>query len=265
MEIGLIRYNLKKDSHRNVIVIIIISIILAIGNLNILSVSKSQEGLNISQIFISVFGGVSDGVEFQEQLIVFLQWLFPHLVILYLGNIYISNKLMDDMIIILPRLKSKVKWLFTIQSSIILVIIKYYIIMFVVYVVTSYIFIGQKVFLKNDYGLILSIGILAILMSISLILLLINLNIIFSKNSAISLILLLLIMISSLIKCSNGIFLKNMLINNAMILRHSDFNSNIKNFTLQYSIMYFIIFILLNFMVSFLLVNKSEIRRLKMF
>lgn len=265
MEIGLIRYNLKKDSRKNVIAIILISLILAIGNLNILSASKAESGLNMSQIFIIIFGGVSYDAEFQEQLIVFLQWLFPHLFILYLVNIYVGNKLMDDMIIILPRLKSKVKWIFTIESSIILVIIKYYIIMFFVYVLTSYVVIGQKVFVENDYGLILSIGILAMLMSISLILLMINLNIIFSKNSAVSIILLLLIMISSFIKFSNATFLKIMLINNAMILRHSNFNSDIKNFTLQYSMIYFTIFILLNFIVSFLLVNKSELKRLKIF
>lgn len=265
MEIGLIRYNIKKDSHKNVIAIILISLILAIGNLNILSASKAKLGLNMSQIFISIFGGVSYDTEFQEQLIIFLQWLFPHLFILYLINIYVGNKLMDDMIIILPRLKSKVKWIFTIESSIILVIIKYYIVMFLVYVLTSYVFIGQKVFIDNDYRLILSIGILSMLMSISLILLLINLNIIFSKNSAVSIILLLLIMISSFIKFSNTTFLKIMLINNAMILRHSQFNSYIKNFTLQYSIIYFTAFILLNFIVSFSLVNKSELKRLKIF
>lgn len=265
MEIGLIRYNLKKDSHKSVIAIILISLILAIGNLNILSASKAESGLNMLQIFISIFGGVSYDIEFQEQLIVFLQWLFPHLFILYLVNIYVGNKLMDDMIIILPRLKSKVKWIFTIESSIILVIIKYYIIMFFVYVLTSYVFIGQKVFVENDYGLILSIGLLAILMSISLILLLINLNIIFSKKSAVSIILLLLIMISSFIKFSNATLFNIILINNAMILRHSNFNSDIKNFTLQYSIIYFTIFILLNFIVSFSLVNKSELKRLKIF
>lgn len=265
MEIKLIRYNLKKDSCKNVVAIILISLILAIGNLNILSASKAESGLNMSQIFISIFGGVSYDTEFQEQLIVFLQWLFPHLFILYLVNIYIGNKLMDDMIIILPRLKSKVKWIFTIESSIILVIIKYYIIMFLVYVLTSYVFIGQKAFVDNDYRLMLSIEILSMLMSISLILLLINLNIIFSKNSAFSIILLLLIMISSFIKFSNTTFLKIMLINNAMILRHSQFNSYIKNFTLQYSIIYFTVFILLNFIVSFSLVNKSELKRLKIF
>lgn len=265
MEIGLIRYNLKKDSHKNVIIIILISLILAIGHLNILSASKAESGLNMSQIFISIFGGVLYDAEFQEQLIVFLQWLFPHLLILYLVNIYVGNKLMDDMIVILPRLKSKVKWIFTVESSIILIIIKYYIIMFFVYALSSYIFVGEKVFIENDYGIMLSIGILAMLMSISLILLMINLNMIFSKNSAVIIILLLLIMISGFIKCSNGIFLKIILVNNAMILRHSNFNNDIKNFTLQYSMIYFTIFIFLNFILSFSLVNKSELKRLKIF
>lgn len=265
MEIGLIRYNLKKDSHKNVIAIIIISIILAIGNLNIISASRAGTTINMSQIFISIFGGNLYNEEFQEQLILFLQWLFPHLLILYLVNIYVGNKLMDDMILILPRLKSKIKWIVIIDTSIILVVIKYYIVMFLIYILTSFIFIGKGVFIGNDYISILSIGILSILMTISLILLLINLNIVFSKNSVISIIVLLLVMISSFIKYSNETFFKIMLINNSMILRHSNFNDYIKNFTVQYSIIYFSIFILLNFIINFLLVNKSELKRLKVF
>jgi len=264
MNISLIKYNLKKDSYKNILVIAVLSIILAIGNINVLSLSSFNNQISLSDIFINIFGGSPYDVQIEEKLILFLQWFFPHMLILYLINIYISNKLIDDMIIILPRLKSKIKWMFTVDLSLILIIIKYYIVMFFTYGIFSYIFMGRRIFDNSDFKLILSIIILSILMCISFIVALINLNIIFSRNSIANIIFFMLIIISSFIDYSNKTFLKSILINNAMIVRHSIFY-NIHNFTVNYSIVYFVCFILVNVIISFLLVNKLDMKRLKIF
>lgn len=262
MEITLIKHNLKKDSYRNII--IIISTILAIGNLNIITLSQKDNELNLSQIFISIFGGISYDITFEEQMILLLQWLFPHILILYLLNVYISNRLIDDMLIILPRIKNKIKWIISLHSSIFLLTIKYYFIMFFTYIVVSYIFIGEMIYLNTDYRVILSIVMLSILMSISVNILLINCNLIFGENTITGIIVIILLLISNFIKFSDEFIFKNIFINNSMIIRHSGFY-NIKNFNIQYSIVYFVIFMVVNFIINFLLVSKLEIKKLKIF
>ncbi|ELC8423332.1 hypothetical protein [Clostridium perfringens] len=260
--IKLLKYNLKKQKIKNVIIIIFIGIIMPLMFKDMI-INHSTNNITLKNIFIEIFGGISSVEDISiMKLIIFLT---PHLIIIALLEIYFIDLIDNTPRNMFLRIKSLKCWSLSLNISLLYTIIRYYLILYCTSIITILVYLPKKnlneivsFITLNDIILILQIMVLSI-MTIYLIILIAN-NIYFICNKEErAIIIVILINITTILFSKLGEKINMLFIMNHMILkRYSIFQGGYSYLTFKYSIIYIGLFIVLNLILNIVLVKKQD-------
>ncbi|APM40828.1 hypothetical protein [Clostridium kluyveri] len=272
----LIKLNLKGTNNKiHILILIISSIMITFMNLGILAIP--HEGyLCMGDILIQTFGGLTSDFDLTKDIMSFILWAIPNVLVIYLIDICVMHKLRESTILVLPKVKSKLKWLIAFDSTIAIVVIKYYLIL----VFSSLLIIFMKMNFNafrncnvimnnfnslnvslNQYLVLVYIIILNILTIISVLFFMNNLYYIFFNSNEASIIGLLFCIVSVNIT-KLDLLNKFTLMNHGMLRRHDMFKLGFKGFNIGNSIFYLITFLTINFIIGILIIKKRDLNNI---
>lgn len=272
----LIDLNLKgTNNKKHIIFIVIVAISITHIKLNILSFPHSKN-FCIGDIAIFVFGGLDKNFNLVNDFSTFLVWSVQTILIIYLTDICINDTVKRRATLVLPRVRSKAKWFIAFNVANVVVIIKYYLVLYVSCLGTIFVKMGPKAFKNidvlvneynylgnsfNQYELLMYMFIMNILTIISLMLLMNNLYYIF-WNSEIASVMGILICFFSVLFTKNTFINKFSLLNHGMLRRHNIFRNGFDGFSIKFSMVYLILFIVINFIIGMIIIKKRDTDRI---
>ncbi|WP_368489777.1 hypothetical protein [Clostridium sp. BJN0013] len=272
----LIKLNLKGTNNKlHILILIISATMITFINLGILTMPHTGY-FCMGDIIIGVFGGLTPDFDLTKDVMSFILWVLPNILIIYLIDICIIHKLRESTILILPKVKSKLKWFIAFDLTIAIIVIKYYLILvisslFIIFIkMNSNAFKNSNIIMNtfnslnvnvNQYLILLYIVILNILTIIAVLFFTNNLYYIFFNSNEASIIGLLLCIVSVNITKSN-MFNKFILMNQGMLKRHNMFKLGFKGFNIESSIFYLITFLTINFIIGILIIRKRELNNI---
>jgi hypothetical protein len=269
----LLEINLKgTNNKKHILILIIVSVMITYIKLSILNIT-GLHSVSMVDILILAFGGLNTNFNITEDFPLFVTWITPIIMIVYLINVGIIHKLRETTFLILPRAKKKIYWIISYNITIIIVVIKYYLILFVSSIVTIFIKMGDKAFINinilsnnytqlaigtNQYLVMIYIFILNVFTMICLISLMNNVYYIFINTNYASIICM-GICFMTVITTNFDKINKFILMNQQMLVRHDLFEYGFKGFNLLFSILYLGVFLTINFILNILIVKKRDI------
>ncbi|WP_186832515.1 hypothetical protein [Clostridium tyrobutyricum] len=269
----MIKINLKGTINKEYMVVLVItSIMITYIKLSIVGLQKPGYFL-MGDVLILIFGGLNSNFDIVKDFSLFAIWILPNILLIYLINSSIIDKLKKTTILILPRIKKKSDWIISCNITIWIIIIKYYLILFISSLIALFIKMGVNAFINtnisinnynqltigiNQYLIMTYIIILNVFTMICLISFINNIyNVFFNSNHAA--IIGILICIITVITPQFEKINKLMLINQEMLLRHDLFKGGFEGFSLSFSILYLFIFLIINFILNILIIKKRDI------
>ncbi|MCI1969477.1 hypothetical protein [Clostridium luticellarii] len=269
----LLKINLKGTSNKKyTVILVIIAIMITYTKLSIVGLQNSGYFL-MGDILILIFGGLNSNFDIVKDFPIFIIWILPNVLFIYLINNSIIHKLKETTILILPRIKKKSDWIISCNITIWIIIIKYYLILFISSLIAIFMKMGVNAFINtnisinnynqltvdtNQYLIMIYIVILNIFTMICLISFMNNIYNIFF-NSDYAAIIGMLICIITVITPQFEKINKFMLMNQEMLLRHDLFKGGFEGFSLSFSILYLFIFLIINFILNILIIKKRDI------
>ncbi|WP_026883206.1 hypothetical protein [Clostridium akagii] len=269
----LLKINLKgTNNKKHILILIIISIMITNIQLSILNIT-GLHSVSMGDILILAFGGLNTSFNITKDLSLFVTWMVPNIMIVYLINTGIIHKFRERTILILPRVKLKLNWSISYNITIWIIVVRYYLVLFSASFITIFIRMGYKSFLntnilinnynqltadKNQYLIVLYIILLNTGTMICLISFINNIYYIFFNSNHAAVICMMICFITVITTKFNNIN-KFILMNQQMLIRHDFFKGGFKDFNLSFSILYLCIFLIINFIFNILIVKKRDI------
>lgn len=272
----LIKLNLKEINNlQHTFILIFFASIITLINLSILDIKHSEYFL-IGDILIENFGGLLTNFDLTKDIMSFILWLIPNLLIVYLINISIIQNFRENTNLVLPRIKNKIKWFMAFNITITIIVIKNYLILIITSVFITFIKVGSSIFKNNliikdsfnylnfdtnQYLILLYICLLNILTIIAIIFFMNNLYYIFFNSNEASIIGFLLCIVSvNITKFS--ILNKFIILNQGMLKRHDLFRYGFNGFNIEISILYLSIFLFLNLIIGIYIIKKRDLNNI---
>lgn len=257
--IKLLKYNLKKQSLKNIIIIIIIGIIMPLTVKGILNM-PNESNIGLKDIFVEIYGGIniSDDVSIMKV----LMFLTPHLSIIFLLETYFTDLINDTPRNMFLRIRDLRRWSLSLNISLLYAVIKYYLILYCTSIITILAYLPKKYKLSiinlNDITMILQIIILSIITIYSIILIANNLYFICNREER-AIVVFILINITTILLSKLGEKINTLiLMNHIIIKRHSIFQDGYSSLTFKFSIIYIGLIIIINLLLNILLVKKQD-------
>lgn len=272
----LIKLNLSGENKKlHILILIILASMITFIKLEIFS-TQYLENFSMGDIIIEVFGGLSANHNLTTDIMSFILWIIPNIVIIYLIDIEITHKLRESASLVLPRVKSKLKWLIAFDLTIIITVIKYYLVLASSCLFVIFIKMGSSAFKNsniitnnvnylnvdiNQYLVFIYIFILNVLTMIALVFFANNLYYIFFNSDEASIIGILLCIVSVNITNFN-LLNKFTLMNQGMLKRHDMFKYGFKGFNIESSVFYLGVFLIINFFIGTFIISKRDLKNI---
>lgn len=269
----LLDINLKgTNKNTHILVLIVISMMVTYIKLSILYISHTQT-LCMGDILILVFGGLNKGFDIAYDFSMFVIWIIPNIIVIYLINVGIIHKLRKTTSLILPRTKKKINWIISFNAAVCITILKYYLILFSASLITIFLRMGTRAFLNknilpNNYNqlilstnhclIILYMFVLNVFTMMYLVIFMNNVYHIFLKSNHAAIIGMIVCFITVIAIKSDKIS-KFILLNQAMLIRHDLFKGGFEKFNLLFSVIYLCIFGFINFLLNILIIKRRDI------
>lgn len=261
--IKLLKYNFKRQSLKNIFIIIIIGIIMPLTVKGILNV-PNEGNIGLKDIFIEIYGGIniSDDISIMKV----LMFLTPHLSIIFLLETYFTDLINNTPRNMFLRIRCLKRWSLSLNISLLYAVIKYYLILYCTSIITILVYLPKKdsniiklsIINLNDITMILQIIVLSIITIYSIILIANNLYFICNKED-LAIVVFILINITTILFSKLGEKINTLILMNHMIIkRHSIFQDGYSSLTFKFSIIYIGLIIIINLILNVLLVKKQD-------
>lgn len=265
MMFKLLKYNLKKQRKHHMLIPIFLGIILSLSMKNMIN-TPNHENIFFKDIFTFIYGGVSIDINENFSLLDIIRFLTPHIVIIYLAEIYFTDLIKSTPRNMFLRIPSIKKWISSINISLFYIIIKYYIILYTTSMITIMVYVKRpslNIFnfsniTSNDISIVIQIMILSILTVFLINMIGTNIYFIFNKNDKPILIFILFNIISTLFTGFGEKFNLFIIINHLMIKRHAIFKEGYSSLTLIFSLVYLSLIIILSIASSKIIIKKLD-------
>lgn len=272
----LINLNLKGTNNKLYSIILIITgIMVTYINLGILNIPNTDK-LLMGDIVIAIYGGLPSNYEIIQDIMPFITWVIPNVLIVYLIDICILYKLRTSTILTLPRVKNKLKWFAAFNLTMILIVIKYFLILIITSLIVIFVRMGPSAFRNsllivnnfndlyanvNQYLVLFYIFILNILSVTALLMFINNLYYIFFCSNEASVIGILFCIVA-VVSVKLNPLTRFMIMNQGMFKRHDIVRMGFKGLSIGSSILYLICFITINFFIGVFIIRKRDINNI---
>lgn len=254
----LIYLNLKDTKVTSFLAVIVISIILTLVKIQSVNL-PIYSGSSMIDIEILLFGGLDLNFNISNNIIDFVLWLLPILLVITLVSIT-NEEIKNRAPLTLPKIKLKSKWIHALNISLFILVLEYYVVLFLTSLITILVLKGPEAFYDiGRYGILLFLFIMNLLMVVSIILFVNNISLLFMGSKKIEVTVTLLFIISVLISKISNSLNKILLINQGIIVRHSLFSKGIPDFSVSFSLIYLSAFIFANVISGILIVRRVDL------
>lgn len=261
----IIKLYLKDNKNQIYIpVLVIVGVLLTILQYRLIG-NKDLTNMKMGEIMLQIYGGLTSDHNVAEDAFSVILWLAPNLLVIYLINISIVNRIKESTTIVLSRIKKKGKWFIANTLAIIFKVISFNCILFLTSLVVIWIKSGNLVF-KNDisylninqYLLLLYIVLLNTITIVAIQIFINNVYYIF-YNSNESCIFALLLFIILIFFVQKSWWCKFLIVNIGMIKRHEVFIGGFDGLNIIFSLCVLTSFIAINILLGLFIIKRRDL------
>ncbi|QAA31022.1 hypothetical protein [Clostridium manihotivorum] len=256
-----IQLNLKEINIKYYLPIILSGIIITliktkVANLPIYNYSSM---INIELL---AFGGIDQNYDITKNIIEFIEWLFPIITVIFVVSIT-NEEMKSRAMLILPRIKHKYKWSICTSISILIMVLKYYLVLVVSSLITILIINNSNIVYDiNRYWILIYIFSLNSLTISAIIIFSNNISMLVGGSKKIEVIACFFCIIPVLFLNSSTLIGRTLIINQGIVIRHFPFVEEVLHFSLNYSLIYLIICIVINVVIGTIILRNTDINNI---